>query len=102
VNPPPERRIPPRSGVFRERRAPRFDRREARIELPLQCDVEGSHPGAGDVTGEVERLVDESVQVNRPTLTGDPAGVFRPAFVCSDGDLPLLKVFKGEILAAAK
>ena len=42
-----------------------LDRREAAVELALQRDVEALILGAGAVIGEVQRLLDQRVEVDR-------------------------------------
>ena len=42
-------------------------------EIPFQGDVEGLIPRAAVVVGEVQRLIDQHVQIDRPSFPGRPA-----------------------------
>src|SRR5262249_29883630 len=55
------------------------DRRDALIEIALEYDVETLVLCAGAVICEVQRLVDEGIEVDRPPLAGAASGMLQHA-----------------------
>ena len=60
------------------------------IELPLERDVEVLILGPGSVIGEVQRLLDQPVEINLAALAGYTAGVFQHALDDIVGALAVL------------
>jgi hypothetical protein len=59
-------------------------------KLPHQRDVEARILSAGAVIGEVQRVLDQGVEVDLPTLTADPRRVFEHALDDAIGALAVL------------
>ena len=67
-----------------------LDRFQRRIEFLLQGDVEALIMGAGAVIGEVQRLLDQGVEVDLPALAADAARMLQHALDDVVGALAVL------------